>query len=108
MHEAFPPAEVYAEKSNRPMAIASRIAEIYHTSPREAGAIFSETSPRLAVIYHMYNNEDVVGPALEQIREQYDGRVEIGEDLMVINVGEQITVRPGIVSDKPWPVGPTA
>ncbi len=108
VHEAFPPAELYAAKSNRPLELARRIAEVYHTSPREVGSVFAETGPRLGVIYHMYNNDDVVGPALGQIREQYDGPVEIGYDLMVINVGDQVVARPAIVSDKPWPVGPTA
>jgi ribonuclease Z len=108
VHEAFPPAEIYAEKSNRPLEVAKKISEVYHTSPREAGEIFAETKPRMAVIYHMYNNDDVIGPALDQIRENYSGPVEIGYDLMVINVGDQIRVRPAIVSDKPWPIGKTA
>lgn len=108
VHEAFPPAELYAKKSNRPIEIAKKIAEVYHTSPREAGEIFAVTKPRLGVIYHMYNNDDVVGPALEQIKEHYDGPVEIGYDLMVINIGDEVIARPAIVSDKPWPIGKTA
>ena len=108
VHEAFPPAELYAQKSNRPLEVAKKISEVYHTSPREAGEVFAETNPRMAVIYHMYNNDDVIGPALDQIRENYQGPVEIGYDLMVINVGDEIRVRPAIVSDKPWPIGRTA
>ena len=108
VHEAFPPAELYAEKSNRPLEVAKKISEVYHTSPREAGEVFAATKPRMAVIYHMYNNDDVIAPALDQIRENYDGPVEIGYDLMVINVGDEIRVRPAVVSDKPWPIGKTA
>ena len=33
-----------------------------------------------------------------------DGRVEIGYDLMVIDIAEEIEVRPAVVADKPWPV----
>ena len=108
VHEAFPPAELYAGKSNRPLEIAKKIAEVYHTSPREAGEVFAATRPRLGVIYHMYDNDDVIGPALDQIREAYQGRVEIGHDLMVIDVGDEVTARPAVVSDKPWPAGRTA
>lgn len=108
VHEAFPPAELYAEKSNRPLDVAKKISEVYHTSPREAGEVFAETRPRLGVIYHMYNNDDVIAPALDQIRENYDGPVEIGYDLMVINVGDTVRARPAVVSDKPWPIGRTA
>lgn len=103
IHEAFPPAEVYAQKAGRPIALARSIAEEVHTAPREAGAALREAGPRLGVIYHMYNNDDVVGPALAELRESFDGRVEIGYDLMVIDVGDEVTVRPAAVSDKPWP-----
>jgi ribonuclease Z len=108
VHEAFPPAELYAEKSNRPLEVAKKISEVYHTSPREVGEVFAETQPRLGVIYHMYNNDDVIAPALDQIRENYKGPVEIGYDLMVINVGDEVYARPAVVSDKPWPIGRTA
>lgn len=108
VHEAFPPAELYAAKSNRPLDVAKRISEVYHTSPREAGEVFAATRPRLAVIYHMYNNSDVIGPALDQIRESYGGPVEIGYDMMVINVGDEVRARPAIFDDKPWPIGRTA
>ncbi len=103
IHEAFPPVEIYAGKAGRPIELARVIAEEVHTAPREAGEAMAAARPRLGVIYHMYNNDDVVGPALAQIRESFDGRVEIGYDLMVIDIAEEITVRPAIVADKPWP-----
>ena len=106
IHESFPPVEIYAAKAGRPARLAHNIAEVVHTSPREVGAVMAETNPRLGVIYHMYNNDDVVGPALAQIRETYAGPVEIGYDLMVINIADEIVVRPAVVSDKPWPVRP--
>ena len=104
IHEAFPPLEVYAEKAGRPVELARIIAEEVHTSPREAGEVFAASNPRLGVIYHMYNNDDVIGPAFGQIRESFDGRVEIGYDLMVIDIGDDITVRKAVVDDNPWPV----
>lgn len=108
VHEAFPPLEIYAEKAGRPIEVARTIAEEVHTSPREAGEVFAATSPRLGVIYHMYNNDDVIGPAVMQVRESYSGRLEIGYDLMVIDIGDDIVVRPAVVSDKPWPVRPAS
>ena len=104
IHESFPPVEIYAEKARRPMELAHNISEVIHTSPREVGRVMAETNPRLGVIYHMYNNDDVIGPAISQVRESYGGRFEIGHDLMVINIGDEILVRPAVVSDKPWPV----
>ena len=104
IHEAFPPVEVYADKAGRPIELARIIAEQVHTAPREVGEVLAETRPGLGVIYHMYNNDDVIGPALAQVREGYGGRVEIGYDLMVIDIGDEMRVRPAVVSDKPWPV----
>ena len=104
IHEAFPPVEVYADKAGRPIELARIIAEEVHTAPREVGEVLAASRPRLGVIYHMYNNDDVIGPALAQVREGYDGRVEIGYDLMVIDIADELRVRPAAVSDKPWPV----
>ena len=104
IHEAFPPVEIYADKAGRPIELARVIAEQIHTAPREVGEVLAAARPRLGVIYHMYNNEDVIGPALAEVGECYDGRIEIGYDLMVIDIGDDVRVRPAVVSDKPWPV----
>lgn len=108
IHEAFPPVEIYAEKASRPIDVARTISEVIHTSPREAGEVFGETNPRLGVIYHMYNNDDVIAPAMAQVRENFSGPAEIGYDLMVIDIGDEILVRKAVVDNKPWPVRPAS
>jgi ribonuclease Z len=64
-----------------------------HVSPRQAGEIFARTKPRLAVYSHIAqstaNEQDVIPPT----RERYTGRLELGEDLMVIEIGESVEVR---------------
>jgi hypothetical protein len=52
----------------------------------------------------MYNNEDLIVPAADQVRESYDGDFAVGYDLMVINIHDEIRVRQAIVGDKTWPV----
>ena len=54
----------------------------------------------------MYNNDDLIAPALDDVRKSYDGRVIIGQDMMVIDIGDEIIVRKAVVDDKPWPVAP--
>jgi len=108
IHEAFPPAELYAAKSGRPLEVARKISEVYHTAPREAGEVFAASNPRLAVLYHLYNNEDVVVPVVDEVRRHFKGRFEIGYDLMVIDIGDELTVRSAVVGDRPWPIGRTA
>ena len=60
-----------------------------HTTPEQASGIFSKVSPRLAVFSHSPGTAAI----LEQTRQSYSGRVEMGEDLMVIDIGEQVRVK---------------
>ena len=61
-----------------------------HTTPEQAAGIFSRVSPRLAVFSHSPGTEAIV----EQTRRRYPGRVEMGEDLMVIDIGAEVRVKP--------------
>ena len=64
-----------------------------HVSPQQAGEIFARTQPRLAVYSHIAqssaNDQDVIPPT----RARYAGPLELGEDLMVIEIGERVEVR---------------
>jgi ribonuclease Z len=64
-----------------------------HVSPQQAGEIFARTQPRLAVYSHIAqssaNDQDVIPPT----RASYTGPLELGEDLMVIDIGERVEVR---------------
>jgi len=72
-----------------------RIAQILiqHSSPEQAGDVFSKVKPKLAVYSHIIppqaTEQDLVPPT----RKNYAGPVEVGEDLMVIEIGEGISVR---------------
>jgi ribonuclease Z len=61
-----------------------------HTTPEQAASIFSRVSPRLAVFSHSPGTAAIV----EQTKRSYSGRVEMGEDLMVIDIGGEVRVRP--------------
>lgn len=71
-----------------------------HTTPEEAGKIFSAVNPRLAIYSHiaMILTDPTIPPAnindlIPRTRASYNGKFEIGEDLMIIEVGKEITVR---------------
>jgi len=72
-----------------------RIAQILiqHSSPEQAGDVFSKVKPKLAVYTHIIppqaTEQDLVPPT----RKNYAGPLEVGEDLMVIEIGEGISVR---------------
>ena len=65
----------------------------HHVTPEQAGEVFARVNPRLAVYSHIVlpsATEDDVIPAT---RKTYVGPLELGEDLMVIEVGEKVEVR---------------
>jgi ribonuclease Z len=60
-----------------------------HTTPEQAADIFRRVRPRLAVFSHAQG-----GPAvIDRTRRSYPGRVEMGEDLMRIEIGDEVVVR---------------
>ena len=61
----------------------------HHTTPEQAGQIFSRVKPRLAVYSHIL---DPTTSLLERTRKTYAGRVEVGEDLMTIKIGDEVEV----------------
>lgn len=71
----------------------------HHTSPQEAGMVFARTRPKLAVYTHlvMLASPTVGAPSLDELiaatRETYKGPLEVGEDLMVCEIGDTVTVR---------------
>ena len=62
----------------------------HHTTAEQAGIIFSRVKPKLAVYSHIVpiDAPDVVA----HTRKTYSGPLELGEDLMTIDVGAQIQV----------------
>jgi ribonuclease Z len=60
-----------------------------HTTPEQAARVFSQVSPRLAVFSHSPGTQAIV----DQTRRSYPGRVEMGDDLMVIDIGTEVRVR---------------
>jgi ribonuclease Z len=71
----------------------------HHTTPREAGLVFRQTRPKLAVFTHivLLGSEKVPASEIDEIvcetRQIYDGPLQVGEDLMSFEIGETITVR---------------
>ena len=60
---------------------------------RGGGEIFAKTKPRLAVYSHIVMPDTTEQDLIPPTRKMYSGPVEIGEDLMVILVGETVEVR---------------
>jgi len=79
---------------------AARIIIGLHTTPEEAGTVFARVKPRLAVYSHVVLvttdpafTEPTTADVLKLTRKTYDGPLEMGEDLMTIDIGDKIDVR---------------
>jgi ribonuclease Z len=70
----------------------------HHTSPREAGQVFSQATPRLAACTHlvflsMNESPRQLSTILWRRRARPTGPLEVGEDLMSFEIGDKIIVR---------------
>lgn len=60
----------------------------HHTNPRQAGEIFSQTKPKLAVYSHIVNgvSPKIIGvpddELIRRTRANYQGELKVGRDLM--------------------------
>jgi len=84
---------ICGDKENSPDPVQYQRIIDHHTTPQQAGDIFSKTQPRLAVYSHVILLGGTDSETLEnQTRETYDGPLLLGEDLTRITVGDEITV----------------
>ena len=94
IHEAIDLETLRKVVSNQPL-VKSIVAR--HTTPEQAAGIFSRVSPRLAVFSHSPGTAAIV----EQTKRSYSGRVEMGEDLMVIDIGDEVRARLAVAEARP-------
>ena len=90
VHEVIDPEAFRAQAAFlSPEEVQKIIA--HHTTPEQAGKVFSQVKPKLSVYSHI-----VPGDASNLIpltRKTYSGPLEVGEDLMSIEIGDEVVVR---------------
>jgi ribonuclease Z len=64
----------------------------HHTTPEQAGEVFARVQPRLAVFTHIIPVNATAKDLFPPVRKTYPGPLEVGEDLMVLDIGEEVTV----------------
>ena len=95
---------VHEVGSARPELLAASVPVqriiAHHTTPREAGMVFAQAKPKMAVYSHLVflAGETIAEQTPEDIiaetRQSYDGPLMVGEDLMSFDIGDTVTVRP--------------
>jgi ribonuclease Z len=84
--------------------MARGIGTMAHTAPEEAGRVLDLVRPRLAVLYHFFNDFDTVSEIERDVRKHYQGPLALAQDLMVFNVTAQdVSVRMAVTPTHVWP-----
>ncbi len=93
IHEVAASSEELLAKSE-----GERLIIAHHTTPEDAGIVFDRVNPRLAVYSHfaLRGDAEIPAPSLDDVvaatRTNYDGALEVGEDLMRIEIGDTVEV----------------
>ena len=105
IHETFMTVDQLMARWGWDRKTAVNVGTWVHTSPAQAGKIFSEISPRMAVGYHFFNDFDTA-PAIEaEVRTTYAGPLTLAKDMMVWNVtADDLRVRRVVFPQDAWPV----
>ena len=89
IHEVIDPEAFGQTVTSDSLAQRKEIIE-HHTTPEQAGTVFARVKPKLAVYSHIVPPD--VPDVIPQTRKTYTGPLEVGEDLMSIDIGDKIEV----------------
>lgn len=89
IHEVIDP-EVF--RAQAPLLSAEQVSNViaHHTTPEQAGTVFTKVKPKLAVYSHIVPGD--APNVLPLTRKTYSGPLELGEDLMSMEIGEKVEV----------------
>jgi len=86
------------EKSTQKFPLINQILG-FHTSPEDAGKVFEQTKPKLAVYSHIVlltGDPSIPPPTMNEVllrtKKTYAGPLLAGKDLLTIEIGDQIKV----------------
>lgn len=104
IHECFAPPSIMVNKQKFAVGDALNVATQVHTSPAMFGKVMSTIKPRHAVGYHVFNDFDTQPQIMKEIRQTYDGSVDLAIDYMVWNVTkDKIRTRMAAIDEAIWP-----
>jgi ribonuclease Z len=104
VHETFNTIEQLMDRSGYDERTARAIGTYIHSAPQEAAVVLKEVDPRLAIIFHFFNDFDTAPEIQAKVREHYQGPLAMATDFMVVNVTkDEIVTRMAEVSEHVWP-----
>jgi ribonuclease Z len=104
IHECFNSVAQLVVRSGYDEGTAGGVGTMFHTVPEEAGQVLAMVMPRLAAVFHFFNDFDTGAQIEREIRKNYDGPLALAHDLMVFNVTPaDVNVRLAVTSTHVWP-----
>ncbi len=104
VHETFNTVEQLMDRSGYDERSARAIGTFVHSAPEEAAVVLDKVNPRLAVIFHFFNDFDTAPEINELVRRHYSGPLALATDFMVVNVTkDNIATRIAEVTAHAWP-----
>ena len=93
IHEVVAPKALIARTGHFTARHQQAVIE-HHTTPEQAGEIFTRVGAKLAVYSHIVGGlgNDSDDELIEGTKKTYSGRFEIGEDLMAFEIGDEVKV----------------
>ena len=88
IHEVSRLSPPNPKQTERDRAQQEKIVRDLHTTAEQTAVVFNRVKPRLAVYSHGGDSAD-----LAEAQKTYSGPLEIGEDLMTIEIADQIAVK---------------
>lgn len=85
--------EVFAMSAQLAKLPQLKPAAGHHTSPEEAGMVFSRIKPKLAAYSHIVLLETKVSELVARTRTTYEGPLEVGEDLLRFSIGDRVIAK---------------
>jgi ribonuclease Z len=82
-------SDAMARRANSANLARAEAVIALHTTPEQAGEVFTRVKPRLAV----YSHADATASVIDQTRKTYSGPLQGAEDLLTIDIGAQIAVK---------------
>jgi ribonuclease Z len=90
-----------AAANEQSMQTSPQINQIleFHTSPEDAGKVFEQIKPKLAVFYHIVlltADPAIPPPTMDEVllrtKKNYNGNLIAGEDLLRIEIGDKVNI----------------
>jgi ribonuclease Z len=91
VHEVIAADMLRARSGANPEVMERVIA--HHTTPEQTGQVFNLVQPKLAVFSHIIPVNAAADDLIPSVRRTYCGPLEVGEDLLEIEIGETVKVK---------------